>query len=230
MSRKGKDRKPIECVKRKVYNPVRENLCNVPPQFANSLRVSLSSCEDKLQIFKILPSSYADLLKVDKEFGQVYEGSTLANQNQSNVTTNIEADANETVCPDFNLPKLECGFVYVLSYDETETCESFAVTPELSKEYDELTRGQLASVDWKRLRKFRLTSSKSFKQVVSRRRDFEKLAQSILNEKFIQTAAIRYDLEHENEAAKAYVDATGNNVYLCWNVINPNGPYWSKVV
>ncbi len=172
LSGKVKDRKPIECVKPKVYNPVRENLCNVPPHFASSLRVSLASCEDKLQIFKILPSSYADLPKVDTESGQVYKGSTLANQNQSNVTTIIVADANETVCPDFNLPQLECGSVNVLSHDETETYESFAFTPELSKEYEELTRGQLASEDWKRLRKFRLTSSKSFKQVVSRRRDF----------------------------------------------------------
>ncbi len=36
---------------------------------------------------------------------------------------------------------------------------------------------------------------------------------------------MRYGLEHENEAAKTYVDATGNNVYLCGIVINPSAPY-----
>ena len=32
-------------------------------------------------------------------------------------------------------------------------------------------------------------------------------------------------LQHENEAAKAYVNATGNNVYLCGIIINPSAPW-----
>ena len=220
-----KDRKQIECVKPKIYNPVREELCNVPSQFATSLRSSLLLFEDKLQIFKILPSSYDELPKVDTEYGQVYKGSTLANQNLPNGPRSILANANEKLCPDFNFPQLECQFVNVLSHDETETYETFVVTPELCREYEKLTRGQSASEDWRQLRKFRLTSSKNFKQVASRKRDFERLTQSMLNEKVVQTAAMKYGLEHENEAAKAYVDATGNNVYLSGIVINPSAPY-----
>ena len=34
-----------------------------------------------------------------------------------------------------------------------------------------------------------------------------------------------YGLQHENEAAKAYVNATENNVYLCGIIINPSAPY-----
>ena len=103
--------------------------------------------------------------------------------------------------------------------------ETSVVNPELCKEYEKLTRGQSASKDWKRLRKFRLTSSKNFKPVASSKRDFERLAQSILNEKFIQTAAMKYGLEHDNEAAHTYVDVTGNNFCLCGIVIIPSAPY-----
>ena len=106
-----------------------------------------------------------------------------------------------------------------------ETYLSFNVSPELSKEYKKLTRNQSKSEDWKKLRKFRLTSSKSFKQIVLRKKDFEKLAATLLNQKCVQTAAMVYGLHHENEAAKAYVNATGNNVYLCGIIINPSAPY-----
>ena len=102
---------------------------------------------------------------------------------------------------------------------------SFNVSPELSKQCKKLTQIQSRSEDWKKLRKFRLTSSKSFKQIVLRKKDFEKLAATLLNQKCVQTAAMVYGLQHENEAAKAYVNAMGNNVYLCCIIINPSPPY-----
>ena len=46
------------------------------------------------------------------------------------------------------------------------------MSPEFSKEYEKLEHNQSRSEDWKKLRKFRLTSSKSFTQIVSRKKDF----------------------------------------------------------
>ena len=149
----------------------------------------------------------------------------LANQNQPDKTTDIVIDTNKTICPEFDLPKLTSDYSHVLSIDETETYLSFIVSPELSKEYKKLTRNQSRSEDWKKLRKFRLTSSKSFKQIVLRKNDFEKLAATLLNQKCVQTAAMVYGLQHENEATKAYVNATGNNVYLIGIIINSSAPY-----
>ena len=96
-------------------------------------------------------------------YGKVYKGSTLANKNQPEKTTDIVIDTNKTICPEFDLPKLTCNYSHVLSIDETETYLSCNVSPKLSKESKKLTRNQSRSEDWKKLRKFKLTSSKSFK-------------------------------------------------------------------
>ena len=78
----------------------------------------------------------------------------------------------------------------MLSIDETEKYLSFNVSPELSKEYEKLTQNQSRSEDWKKLRKFRLTNSESFKQIVLRKKDFERLVATLLNQKCVQTAAM----------------------------------------
>ena len=72
---------------------------------------------------------------------------TLANQNQSDKTTDIVIDTNKTICPEFDLPKLTCDYSRELSIDETETYLSFNVSPELSKECEKLTRNQSRSED-----------------------------------------------------------------------------------
>ena len=149
----------------------------------------------------------------------------LANHNQPDKTTDIVIDTNKTICPEFDLPKLTCDYSHMLSIDETETYLSCIVSHELSKEYEKLTPNQSRSEDWKKLRKFRLTNSKSFKQIVLRKKDLEKLVSTLLNQKCVQTAAMVHGLQHENKAAKAYVYATGNNVYLCRTIINPSDPY-----
>ena len=135
--------------------PLREDLCDASSAFSASLKTSLFSLEDKLQIFKILPKSSDNIQKVDTVYGKV---STLANQNQPDKTTDIVIDTNKTISP-----KLTYDYSDVLSIDETETYLSCNVSPKLSKESKKLTRNQSRSEDWKNLRKFRLTSSKSFK-------------------------------------------------------------------
>ena len=69
-------------------------------------------------------------------YGKIYKGSTPANQNQPDETTDIVIDTNKTICPEFDLAKLTCDYYHVLSIDETETYLSFNVSPELGKEYE----------------------------------------------------------------------------------------------
>ena len=44
----------------------------------------------------------------------------LANQNQPGKTTDIVIDTNNTICPEFDLPKLTCDYSHVLSIDERD--------------------------------------------------------------------------------------------------------------
>ena len=120
--------------------PLREDLCDASPAFSASLKTSLFSLEDKLQIFKILQKSSDNIQKVDTVYGKVYKGSTLANQNQPDKTTDIVIDANKTISP-----KLTYDYSDVLSIDETEAYLSCNVSPELSKESEKLTRNQSRS-------------------------------------------------------------------------------------
>ncbi|XP_065068264.1 uncharacterized protein LOC135693662 [Rhopilema esculentum] len=90
-----------------------------------------------------------------------------------------------------------------------------------------MTRDQSLSEDWKRLRKYRLTTSISFKQICCPKKDFHKLAENFPSGRCVTTAAMLYGLKHENEASEAYVKLTGNNVYSVGIVINPTAPYLS---
>ena len=48
---------------------------------------------------------------------------------------------------------------------------------------------------------------------------------SQLKKKPIQTTAMKYELEHENDAARSYVNTRFVNVYQTGLVINPGCPY-----
>lgn len=48
------------------------------------------------------------------------------------------------------------------------------------------------------------------------------MAESLLSTNKIQTAAMKFGLDHENEAAESYASLTGNNVFKAGFVINPS--------
>lgn len=73
------------------------------------------------------------------------------------------------------------------------------------------TTDQSKNPFWKTIRKSRLTSS-SFKRICSRKKDHESLAESLLSTNKIQTAAMKFGLDHENGAAESHASLTGNNV------------------
>jgi hypothetical protein len=82
--------------------------------------------------------------------------------------------------------------------------DSLSVDKEQYLEYEIHTREQSSTKDWHRLRKNRVTASK-FKQVCSRKNDYESLSERFLKGKFIQTAAMKYGIEHEDEAAESMI-------------------------
>lgn len=73
----------------------------------------------------------------------------------------------------------------------------------------------------------RLTSS-NFKRIVSRVGDISTLATSMQKQKrSVQTQAIKRGLELEPDAAAQYEQETGNRVFPCGCVINPQAPHLS---
>ena len=74
------------------------------------------------------------------------------------------------------------------------------------------------------LRKFRLTAS-NFKSICSRQQEFEALAARLLKETKIQTAAMKYGLQHEDEVVEFYAQGFGRNVVKVAFVINPSVPH-----
>eukprot|EP00795_Rhopilema_esculentum_P011155 gene11155-20039_t len=131
----GKKRKPVECVKPKIYNPIRQGLYETASSFSADLRANLFKFENQLQIFKVLPVSFSNQVKIDSAYGSVYKGSTLANQNQVVNSVNLIPNKEVLQCPPFQLPDITRKFATALSAAEIECFEGFAVSEELSVKY-----------------------------------------------------------------------------------------------
>jgi hypothetical protein len=104
---------------------------------------------------------------------------------------------------------------------ETLMFDSLFVTNAQSRDFEESTRTQSETDEWHNLRKYRLTASK-FKLICARRASFEKLAETLLKTRNVQTAAMKYEIEHEDEAANMYANQFGRSVYKVGFIINPS--------
>ena len=102
--------------------------------------------------------------------------------------------------------------------------EALSVTNEEALRYEMETREQSSAPDWHRLRKHRLTAS-HFKEICSRKKDFESLSQRLINGKIIKTASVRHGITHEDEAAQAYCQVSGNGILPVGMIINPPIPH-----
>ena len=140
----------------------------------------------------------------------------IAYQQRPQETTN----ADIIQCPDsppfpkFPLPEQPL-YNTVLSKQLCDVYAGLEVDVEASLYFEQETLQQSKSSLWKSLRMQRLTSS-SFKDICSRIKDFESLADRLKRPRALQTSAMKHGLEMGPAAAKSYAEITGNNVYQMW--------------
>ena len=89
--------------------------------------------------------------------------------------------------------------------------------------YEKETPNQADDKLWHELRAQRLTVSK-FRDVCCRKKVFELLAERFMK-KTIQTAAMKYGIDNDENAATSYADITRLNVYPCGIIVNPSCPH-----
>ena len=78
--------------------------------------------------------------------------------------------------------------------------------------------------DWHRLRKHRLIAS-HFKEICSRKQNFDFLSQRLINGNILNTASVRQGIIHEEEAAQAYSQVSGNGILPVGLIVNPSVPH-----
>ena len=221
--RKPTKRKRVsEGISSNVYCPVSQPIPSTV--FSSQLVKQLRSIQSDAQILNVLPAIPCPPSCTSK-FGPVPPGSVLSYQQK--VIEDTGDIINHSLHPtflDFPFPQQPATYHVVLSNAEQDMFSGLHVTHDISKELETETRQQSMNKTWHDVRRYRLTSS-VFKQICSRKADFESLATRMLKKCNIQTAAMKYGIEHEPEVAKLYSDITGNNVYLCGFVVNPSAPH-----
>lgn len=216
-STQPKKKRNISGVTCTVYKPFQQPLhsLNLP----ELLTPSFSNHPFKPGFLRVWPDEDEDIPLSVSRFGVVPKGSVLSYQQPA--TNDVPIHNHPNICvPEFTFPIISYPDV-VLTEKQQLFYESLSVTVQQSREYEKLTREQSLTKDWHRLRKYRITAS-GFKNVCSRRKDFESLSDRILNGKVIQTAAMKYGILHEDEAAQLYAREFGRDVYKVGFVINPS--------
>jgi hypothetical protein len=215
-----KKRRVTEGVLPNIYCPVQPIPCE---QFRTTLIEQLTAMNSDSQILRILSDDSSS--KVESKFGPVPEGSVLSYQQKPQTSVdNIINHIEQQEFPELLLPELSCLYNAVLNNAEFDIFMGMHVDRPHALELEEQTRLQSVTKLWHDIRRHRITST-MFKDICSRKSDHEKLAVRLLKTKNVQTAAMKFGLQNEPEAAKLYSDVTGNNVYLCGFVINPSSPH-----
>ena len=216
-----KKKRKVSGVTSTVYKPFEDELTSL--HLPDTLSPIFEGLNPEPGFLRVWPDKDEDVPLIQCKYGLVQKGSVLSYQqplpNQRTLST---INANRQM-PDFELPVLPY-LATVLPEQQQLHFDSLAVTVEQVLEYEEQTRDQSASQDWHRLRKNRLTAS-NFKQICSRKKDFETLSSRLLKGKSIQTAAMKYGIEHEEEAAQKYAQNFGREVFPVGFVINPSLPH-----
>ena len=196
-----KKRKKVSGVSQKLYKPFNESLAelNIPAALVPLVK---NACPES-GFLRIWPEEEQDTPLVQCKFGLVPKGSVLSYQQPPSASPRKSLyDKREISVPYFNFTCLSFPPT-VLEEKQQLLYESLKITEEQSKEFELQTREQSFSKDWYRLRKFCLTAS-NCKSICSRQKDFEALAARLLKGTKIQTAAMKYGLQHEDEVADFY--------------------------
>ena len=183
----------------------------------NLLSPVFKRMEVKPGYLRIWQEPGVDVHLCHSKFGVVHKGSVLSYQQPLCESQSSASDAVQDIPPPvFDLPNLHCRLPQL-------RISKYSTSPWLSQSlvYEHQTREQSSDKDWHRLRKHRITASK-FKDVCSRQKDFERLAARLLKGKTIQTAAMKYGIQHEVEAAEYYSQQFCKTVRKIGFVINPS--------
>lgn len=222
---KAVKRRNVEGVKSTLYCPVKQPL---PVEtFISSLTDNLTVNACNSQILNVLKTATDIHVTVESNFGFVPKGSVLSYQQKlvsPSTTTDIINDNRYPTYPNISLPAIKSEYNTVLNCGELDIYQGTILSKSECLHLEEVTRTQSDNAEWHKMRKQRITSS-NFYQVCVRRKDQLSLAERLLNKKDIKTAAMKYGIEKEPEAAKTYASATSNNIYRCGFVVNPSCPY-----
>lgn len=213
-----------EGIKSTVYNPLQVPLnsislpCKLSP-FFNSV------CPTERPQFAQLWNANDSLEMVKFKYGNVPKGSILSYQlpvcsveSGQIVTVNCDELPPDFVFPDLST-YVKCHFPIDIAY--INLYKSLFVSDVMSREFEEVTRGQSSTEEWHRLRKNRLTAS-IFKRVCSRKTNFESLATDLMSTRHVTTAAMKHGIENEPVAAEVYAHSFGRNVFPIGFVVNPS--------
>ena len=171
----------------------------------------------------IWPDENENIELVDSKYGPVQKGSILSYQ-QCKPKPGKTSTLDPTIhVPDFKLRTLSRPSI-VLNEREQLFYESLSITNDEALKYELQTREQSSAPDWHRLRKHRLTAS-HFKEICSSKQNFDSLSQRLINGKIINTASVRHGIIHEEEAAQAYSQVSGNGILPVGLIINPSIPH-----
>ena len=214
-----KKKRKVSGVSCTVYEPFEEQVASL--NLPSALSPLFEELDPKPGFLRIWPDKDEDIPLVETKYGLAPRGSVLSYQQQQTSKRCSENIAHPV--PNFDLPNL--GYQpTVLAEKQLLHFNSLKVSLDQALEYERMTRDQSMCKDWHRLRKYRLTAS-NFKAICSRRKDLESLSARLLRGKVVQTAAMRYGIQHEDEAANQYADQFGREVYPVGFVINPSLPH-----
>ena len=210
-------------VKSTAHNPIRAPLreINLPQLMCPYFNTfDFKDCPQYAQVW----NATLQPVYVESQFGTVPKGSVLSYQHQLSLSNagNYCTMLNMPSPPSLIFPDLSTFMIGYLPLPVSHSVfyDSLYVSDIQSRDFEELTRDQSDSEEWHKLRSKRLTASK-FKRICARRADFGKLATDLLKAKNIQTAAMKYGIEHEGIAAETYAKQYAKNVYRVGFIINP---------
>lgn len=221
-SGKTKKRQMTEGRQSTFYNPLRCPLSDV--RLADQLCPYFDSLSwPEMPQYAQLWSPGISPVFVDSNVGLVPKGSVLSYQQKLCASTDsIIVDDQAPDLPPFYFPDLSHFLkpFFPLSHSTSSKYYSLFVSPMQTVEYERLTRSQSDTDLWHKLRFNRLTASK-FKNICSRRKDFDSLVRQLLSRRLVQTAAMKYGIDNEPVAAECYSKLFGVNVYRIGFIIHP---------
>ncbi|XP_049325898.1 uncharacterized protein LOC125785778 [Astyanax mexicanus] len=170
----------------------------------------------------------ADVPLVDSAFGKVQAGSPISYQHPVPVSWVVVRHPDAPLPPPlpvdgYRLEPTNCQFV--CTHQQHLHLQSLATTFDMARKIEVATREQSNSVEWHRVRRPRITSSR-FREIchVRGQSSAEILSQRI-RKGVDQTAAMKRGLALEPVAIQEYCRMKNTNYWPCGFVIHPDAPW-----